>query len=176
MPNPAPDAGPTASSNTRFLKSNRGVATALFVLVAIIAANIWFSDWAHRELRDGFLLGGFPLFAVFMMAVSVLILMFDGQSRTIEPGLVYSSLTAGIVVLSAAIILGVVFLSFDYLGFVPAIALFILGGSTALGYRPIWSAAVVGIAISIVLRTIMFALGVDIDDGLIWAFISNRIG
>lgn len=176
MSEPGHDNQLNASSEISFMKSNRGVAAVLMAIIAILALNIWFSDWAHQEMRDGFLLGGFPLAAICLLAVSVTILLLDRQARAVEPGLAAFSLAAGLVVLGGAAVLGLTFLAFDTLGFMPAVALFILATSTLLGYRPIWSAAIVGIAVAGALRTIMFALNVEISDGVIWAVVIRLVG
>lgn len=152
---------------SNFFRTNRGVATILLAITLSLVAYIWFSDWAFRELRDGFLLGGFPLFAVLLMTVSVLILLFDGQSKAVETGLAALSLAAGLVVFAAVAAIAVTFISFDYLGFVPAVTAFITVVSALLGYRPVWSAALVGLLIASGLRAIMYALNVEVSDGFI---------
>ena len=68
-----------------FLLTNRSLAVGLLVVVIGLAASIWFSDWAHERVRDGFTLGGFPLFAVAAMALSLLVMIFDGQARDTTP-------------------------------------------------------------------------------------------
>lgn len=150
---------------SNFFRTNRGVATILFAIMLSLAAYIWFSDWAFRELRDGFLLGGFPLFAVLLMAVSALILLIDGQSHAVETGLAAISLAAGLVIFAAVAAIAVTFISFDHLGFVPAVTVFITAVSALLGYRPVWSAALVGVLIALGLRAIMYALNVEVGDG-----------
>lgn len=150
-----------------FFRSNRGVAVLLLILTAGLFLNIWTSDWAHTELRDGFLLGGFPMFALLLMALSLLMLVLDGESRSVEPDVASLTLHVSLIVLCVAIVIGAVFWSFDIIGFVPAVTLFILVFSTLLGYRPVWSAALVGLVVASALRGIMYALSVEIPDGLI---------
>lgn len=157
-----------------FLRSNRGIAIVLFCGVAVLFGYIWFSDWARQELRDGFTLGALPLFAIGMMAAALLALVFDGRARAVEPAVAAFTFVAGLFVVSTIAVLGLVFLSFGVIGFVPAITLLIFGGSTLLGYRPIWSAAVVAIGVALTLRGLTYTLGVDIDDGALWSLIAGN--
>lgn len=152
-----------------FFRTNRGIALLLLGLTAALFFYIWTSDWALRELRDGFLLGGFPLIAVMLMAVTLLILLFDGEARKAEPDIAALKLQGVVVVVCFLLLMGLVFWSFDLVGFAPAIALFIFLVSTGLGYRPIWSAGLVAIIVAALLRGILFALDVEVEDGLLWA-------
>lgn len=146
-------------------RSNRAIGIGLLVAVAALAASIGLSDWAHRPLRDGFLLGGFPLFAAAMMALGAVMLIVDGRAREVEPEIARFTAGAGVAAVAGVALLGLVFLAFRPLGFVPAIALFVAGGAIVLGYRPLWIAAAVGLGVALALRAILHALAVDIPDG-----------
>lgn len=152
------------SHTSDFMRSNRSIALALVLVFAALALSIWFSDWAHRQLRDGFTLGGFPLFALGMVGISLIILIIDGQRRTVEPGMPGLRLATMIVVLCAVTAMAAFFLAMSVIGFVPSAALFIAAGSTALGYRPVWKAALTGLGAAIVIRVILGFLGVAIGD------------
>lgn len=146
-------------------RSNRSVAIALLLLFGTLTIVIWNSDWAHRELRDGFTLGGFPLFALAMIGVSLLILILDSQSDQIEEGM--GGLT-GIFAAAIAVIVGslvLMFLAQDWIGFIPAASIFIAGWSMVLGYRPAWRAGAIAVLAAVVIRLILGALGVAINDG-----------
>ncbi len=149
----------------RFLRTNRGVSIVLAFTFGAIALSILLSDWAYRELRDGFLLGGFPIFALAMIAISLLILAIDNRSTETEPGM--AALHGGVLLVMGAVLLGLAatFALMWIIGFVPAAALFIITGSFILGCRPAWKAVAIGVGASITIRIILAALGVAIPDG-----------
>jgi hypothetical protein len=165
--------GEGADAGKTFFRTNRGVGIGLLVVIGFLGASIWFSDWAHRELRDGFTLGGFPLLAVGFMAFAALILILDGQAQTVEPEITKFRFGMAMTIVLAAAVLGIAFLSIAWIGFVPMVVLLVGGWATVLGYRPVWSAFVVGALVAAALRIIMQMLGVDIDDGLIWKLITG---
>ncbi len=164
---PEPDQPAADEMKVSFLRTNRGIGIGLLVIVGILAASIYFSDWAGRILRDGFMLGGFPLLATGFMAVASLILVFDGQARQVDPDVARFRLVSLVIVLAAVAVLGVGFLSIPIIGFVPMIFLLVGFGAVTLGYRPVWLAFVVAIIVALVMRTIMYWLDADIDDGLL---------
>lgn len=155
-------------------RTNRGLALVLLVLVAAIGANIWFSDWAHQASRDGFTLGGFPLFAVGMMVLSLVIMLFDGKARKSTPEFARAKLTDLLVVLTTIALSVVAFLSIGWIGFVPAITLFVLVGATALGFRPVWISVLVALGTGIGLRVLLFALGMNVVDGPLGALFGGH--
>ena len=137
----------------------------LGLAIGSIALSIILSDWAYRELRDGFLLGGFPIFALTMIAISLLVLAIDKRSLDTEPGM--AALHGGVLLVMGAVLLGLAatFALMWVVGFVPAAALFIITGSFMLGCRPVWKAAAIGAGASISIRVILAVLGVAIPDG-----------
>ena len=145
--------------------TNRGMAVLLLLVFGTITAFIWSSDWAHRELRDGFTLGGFPLFALGAIGLSLMVLLFDGQARKVEPEMVSLTLATFLVVGGAVLALVVTFLAMPYIGFVFAAAGFICAGATVLGFRPVWKAALFGLGAAIIIRLILLGLSVAIEDG-----------
>ncbi|MGX1307272.1 hypothetical protein AB7M35_001992 [Amorphus suaedae] len=157
-----------------FWRTNRGIAVILLILVAAIGANIWFSDWAHQASRDGFTLGGFPLFAVGMMTLSLLIMLFDGKARKATPEFARVRLRDLLVVLVTIALSVVAFLAIGWIGFMPAIALFVFVGATALGFRPLWISLLVALGTSIGLRVLLFALGMNVTDGPLGALLGGH--
>ncbi len=158
-----------------FFRTNRGIGIGLLACFAALAASIVFSDWAGRVLRDGFLLGGFPLFATGFMILAALILIFDGQAKTVDPDVARFRLSALIIVLVATAVLGLAFLSMDIIGFIPMVILLVGGSAAILGYRPVWSAFLVGLAVASALRLIMYLLDVEVEDGVFWHFVARII-
>lgn len=164
---PAEAAGPAdpVEAAPSFWRTNRGLAVIFLVLVAAIGAHIWFSEWAHQTSRDGFTLGGFPLFAVGMMTLSLIIMLFDGKARQATPGIRDLKLRDVLVVFVTIALSVVAFLAIGWIGFVPAISIFVFVGAVALGFRPFWIALLVALGTGIGLRVLLFALGMGVTDG-----------
>lgn len=152
-------------SRPGFWRSNRGTALVLLGLTAILGGSIWFSEWAHQEMRDGFTLGGFPLFAVAMMAISLFVMLFDGEAENATSEVLDLHWSNLLVVLGAVASIGLAFLAIPYLGFVASITLLVTLGAIALRFRPVWLAIAVGLGTALFLRGLLFALGVGINDG-----------
>ena len=108
------------SGKTSFWRSNRGIAIVLLAVTAVLGLTIWFSDWAHQEVRDGFTLGGFPLFSVVLLTLSLVIMVFDGQARDVlEEVRKINAMEVALVVATAAAI-GLFFIAIPLIGFVPS--------------------------------------------------------
>ena len=158
-------AAPGQAASVGFWRTNRGIAIGILVLIVALAASIWFSDWAHEEVRDGFTLGGFPLFAVAMMALSVLIMIFDGQAtRSTDEVRAFRFLHL-LIVLGATAVVGLCFLAIPLIGFVPAITVLVLVGTVGLGFRPLWVAVLVALGTGLALRLLLYALAMNVADG-----------
>ena len=145
--------------------TNRTIAIVLAFIFVLLTVYIWTSDWAHRELRDGFTLGGFPLFGLGLIMVSLAILTWDKHAKEVETGTAVFTIATAATVTVFVVALSLMFAAQSWIGFVPASASFILIASFLLGFRPCWKAAVAGIGAALIIRLILGALGVTIDDG-----------
>ena len=153
------------SATPSMWRSNRGVALLLMVVLVAIAIYIWQSDWAHRVMRDGFRLGGFPMIGVILMAIFAGVLIFDRRSRLVEPELASLTLFSALVALGLLALLYLTFQAYWLIGFAPSVAIFVMAVAVGLGYRPIWIAVLTGLGTAIALRAIAYALGVSMPDG-----------
>ena len=146
-------------------RTNRALALGLLGVTALLALSIWTSDWAHDEVRDGFLLGGFPLFALAMIALSLVVMLFDGEAGKSTDEMLALRWYHVAVALAAAGVLGGTFWLIGIIGFVLAIFALITGGALVLQFRPVWLAVTVGLGASVLLRVLLLALDVRIEDG-----------
>lgn len=154
-----------AEAAPSFPRSNRGTALVLLALTAILMLSIWTSDWAHEQVRDGFALGFFPLVALAAMALTLLVMLMDGEAKNATAGI--AGLRGAHVVLALATVgfLGAMFLSISILGFIPAFWLLISGGALVLGMRPAWIAVFAGLVTALALRVLLMSLDVSVADG-----------
>ena len=156
-----------------FCLTNRVLALGLFAAVLGLAASIWFSDWAHERVRDGFTLGGFPLFAGSLMGLSLLVMIFDGQAHETTAAMRGFRPFDLVVVLAATALVSICFIAIPWIGFVPAITVLVFVGSFGLGFRPAWIALAVALATSIGLRVLLLALGMNVADGPLGSLLSG---
>lgn len=168
----ADDRGTPAASGS-FGLTNRWLAAGLLVLVLGLGASIWFSGWAHERVRDGFILGGFPLLGVALMGLTLLIMLFDGQAHQTTPAMRAFRPFHFLVIVAATALVAICFIAIAWIGFVPAIALLIFVGSLGLGFRPFWIALVVAIGTSVGLRVLLLALGMSVADGPLGSLLSG---
>lgn len=164
---------PHRRSMSSVWRSNRGVALVLMVLVLGVGLYIWQSDWAHRMLRDGFRLGGFPMIGVALMAICTALLIFDRRARLIEPEIASVTLLSVVVVLGGLGLLLVVFELYWFVGFAPSVTLFVAGVALALGFRPVWVALATGAGTALALSAIAYLLGVQLPHGPWLALVSG---
>ncbi len=167
------DEGGAGPASGRFGLTNRWLGVGLLVLVLCLGASIWFSDWAHEHVRDGFTLGGFPLFAVSLMGLSLLVMVFDGQAHETTPAVRGFRPFNLLVVLAATALVSICFVAIPWIGFVPAITVLVFVGSLGLGFRPAWIALAVALATSIGLRVLLLALGMNVADGPLGSLLSG---
>lgn len=150
-----------------FLRSNRGIGLCLMSATLLTGASIWRSDWAHETVRDGFQLGAFPLFAIAMMLVSVLIMLFDSKARGSTPGILSLSPVDVVLVVVILTALGGLFLLIPVLGFAVVVFLIVLLGALALGYRPVWIGLATAIGAAAGLQALTYLLGVNFPLGIL---------
>lgn len=158
--------GDTPPSNlVTWVRSNRALAVGLLAVTGLLVLSIWASDWAHDEVRDGFTLGGFPLFALAMIAMSLVIMLFDGEARKSTDGMMALRWRHVTVVLMAVLTLGVAFWLIEVAGFIFAMFALVAGGALLLQFRPVWLAVAVGLGAAVLLRLLLLVLEVRIEDG-----------
>lgn len=150
-----------------FLRSNRGIGLWLLLVTLLIGASIWTSGWAHETVRDGFQLGAFPLFAIGMMSVSVLIMLFDSKARGSTPGIMGLSLIDVVLVVMILAALGGLFLLIPTLGFAVVVFLIVFLGAMALGYRPVWIGFATAVGAATGLQVLTYLLGVNFPLGIL---------
>ena len=62
-----------------WIKTNQGVACCIAGVAVALLVYLCSSEWAYRELRDGFRLGFFTAVAVFAMQICALTMIVDRQ-------------------------------------------------------------------------------------------------
>lgn len=69
----------------KWLRCNQGVGFMLTLILITLLVYLELSPWVHKEVRDGFTLGFFPVLAVVLLIIFSLILLIDSHRKEI-PG------------------------------------------------------------------------------------------
>ncbi|WP_319530129.1 hypothetical protein [uncultured Cohaesibacter sp.] len=165
----------SASAGMTFFKRNRGISLILLAMTGALVWSIWSSDWAHHEVRDGFKLGFFPLMALGVMALALIVMLLDDQAAKITSEIAGLRIIHVLLALATIAYFSVLFMSVDVVGFIPAFVLIVSGGSLILGYKPIWAALALGLVTACALRFLLMLLDVSVQDGPL-SFLITLIG
>jgi hypothetical protein len=160
-PNQAPQ---TAS----WWKTNQGAGTILTVFFALILLYVLFLTDAFRPLRDGFLLGFFPIMTSAMCVGFAALMLVDHLRKKVMPD--YARLDWKFVcfVIGAIAWCGVFFWFLVEIGFVVTAPFFMFGLIYTLGLRPARTAFLAGAAISAAVFAIFWIIGARLPIGPEW--------
>lgn len=147
--------------------TNRRVGLVVIVVFGALGAYLVSTDWVWREQRDGFLLGGFPLFGVAAIVLSAIPLLFDGRRHEVTEPLQSIRGRDVAVVLGTLLFLFLLFEAFGVIGFLIATVPSLFAATWLLGLRPVWLCALVGVLVAGFLRGLMHLLGVEAPQGVL---------
>lgn len=147
--------------------TNRRVGLLIIAVFGALGAYLLSTDWVWREQRDGFLLGGFPLFGVVAILLSAIPLLLDGRRHEVTEPLRMIRGRDLAVVFGTLILLLCLFEAFGAIGFLSAAVPALFVATWLLGLRPIWLCALVGILVGGFLRGLMHILGVEAPEGVL---------
>lgn len=101
-------------------RSNQAIGLYLLLMFGALFAYIWMQPWAHRVMRDGFLLGMMPMLGIGLMSICALAMVFDPMRREQPEGL--QGIRASDAWLPIVMLVGVAvcFWAMSWLGFILA--------------------------------------------------------
>lgn len=161
----SPNAVPEARSN--FFKTNRGVGVCLIGVVVLLLIYLATEDWVYQVLRDGFRLGFFSVLSAFTMLACSVALLFDSQRDVVEDDMAKVSRLNFIVPVVVAAICYIYFQLAWNLDFLLVTPLFMIAGTYYLGIRPLRSAFIAGIVITIVIFVLFWSIGIYLPTSII---------
>lgn len=143
------------------MKTNRGVALIIIVILFPILLSICFSDWAFKQLSDGFYLGMLPIIYICLSIFLIAITIFDAKRNERQQKLDDLSVVGMIKV--AMIILSSLPLAFyvDKIGLIFCTALLVVVCSIIMGLRNIRHLLVYSTGISVVIFGVLNLIGFD---------------
>ncbi len=149
----------------KWLKSNQGVGVILTSVFVALLVYIHLTPWAHRKLRDGFLLGFFPAVAVVLSIIFSLILIFDSRRKEVLPDLETLTFKSLLSAVLAVVVSWVYFAAMREIGFLITTPLFLLIAMYALGSKS-WRNTVLAAAfMTVIVYGIFRAMGIELPPG-----------
>lgn len=148
-------------------RSNQALGLYVLLIAGGLFLYIWAQPWAHRIMRDGFMLGLMPLAGVGFMALCGLGMLIDPLRREVPETL--QDVGWGDIWVPPVMLLGTAacFWAMTRIGFVLAGPPFLLAFMLWFGVRPFRLAAVLAVAVPVTVFAFFTMLGVRLPLGLL---------
>mgnify|MGYP006091108803 CR=1 FL=1 len=155
---------------SRFLRTNKMIGLVLLIAASALCAYIWVQPWAQRVMRDGFLLGFFPLVGCVSMMLFGAVMIVDPLRNQVPEELddirPRDWLTVPFLILG----IGIYFAVMQRIGFILITPIFLMVYFYWLGLRPARLVGILGITIPIGIYLLFSLLGVKLPNGVLPAF------
>lgn len=148
-------------------RSNQAIGLILSVMLALLFVYIWTRPWAHREMRDGFLLGFFPMLGVGAMLFCTLAMTFDPLRKEVPEELASYSLSDTAKALGMVIGVGIYFAIMRNIGFVLVTPVFLFIYMGWFGVRPWRTNLILAVCIPLATYLLFSVLGVRLPNGIL---------
>jgi hypothetical protein len=154
--------------NSNWWKTNQGAGLIAVGFFSLILGYIFFYTDYDRVLRDGFLLGFFPILACCLCIGFSAIMMFDGLRNNTEASLAaldfkFCAFVIGVIAWS-----GLFFLALVNAGFVVTAPFYMIGLTYAMGLRPLKSCVITSLGICVVVFLIFVIINAPMPIGPEW--------
>lgn len=157
----------TRGGDVAWIKSNQGIAACITFLLVVLLGYLASMDWVYQELRDGFRLGAFTVAATVTMLACAVAMLFDQHRHEVDPDVARSGWLDWVF---AVVILGGCYLYFELawrIDFLLVTPFFLAGATFALGVRPLRSAIVAGVVITVVIYGVFWAIGIPLPENVL---------
>lgn len=151
-----------AQRDAGWIKTNRGVAACIAGVAIALLIYLSLSEWAFRELRDGFRLGFFTTLSVVAMLICAVVMMVDRRREEVDADIASVTWRDWVIAVSAMAICYVYFQLAWNIDFLLVTPVFLAGGTYVLGVRPLRSAIVAGVVITAVVYGLFRILGIEL--------------
>lgn len=148
-------------------RTNQAIGVFLSIALALLLAYIWTRPWAHREMRDGFLLGFFPMLGVVAMLICTLTMTFDALRKEIPEELDGYRLIDVATALLMVVGVGIYFAVMRKIGFLLVTPIFLFVYMAWFGLRPVRQNVILSIGIPVTTFILFSVLGVRLPNGIL---------
>lgn len=125
------------------------------------------SEWAFRELRDGFRLGFFTAVSVFAMLICALAMMVDRHRGQTDDEMAQAHWKDWAIAAGAMAVCYVYFEMAWRIDFILVTPFFMAGGTYVLGIRPLRSAIVAGVIITVTIYGLFRLIGIELPTNIV---------
>lgn len=154
-------------SPREWLRSNQGVGFILTLVLIGFLIYLELSPWVHREVRDGFTLGFFPVLAVVLLLVFSLILLVDAHRKE-TPGdlrtFTFKPFLGGVLIMIATWFYFAVMRKVGFLLVTPVYLLFFI---YILGLKSWRTCAVSAAVMTVVVYGAFTVIGIRLPPGIL---------
>lgn len=150
-----------------WIKTNQGVACCIAAVSVALLVYLGTSEWAFRELRDGFRLGFFTAVSVFAMLICALAMIVDRHRGQTDDEMAQAHWKDWAIAAGAMAICYVYFEMAWRIDFILVTPFFMAGGTYVLGIRPLRSAIVAGVVITIVIYGLFRLIGIELPTNIV---------
>jgi len=161
------DGDATGAPQAGWIKTNRGVACCIAGVAVALLIYLGTSEWAFRKLRDGFHLGFFTTLSVLAMLGCAIAIMVDRHHAETDPDIARSSWRDWLVAFVAMVLCYVFFQLAWNVDFLLVTPVFLAGATWWLGVRPVRSAIIAGLVITIAVYGIFRLINIELPTNLI---------
>ncbi|MFV0491160.1 MAG: tripartite tricarboxylate transporter TctB family protein [Pseudorhodobacter sp.] len=150
---------------TNLPRNNRAVGVVLFTASTALFIYLWLMPWTHREMRDGFILGFFPLLGAIALMVCAAVMVFDPLRHEVPEDLETTRWSD--VGLAAIMLIGIGCYSMlmREWGFILVTPVFLILYMYWMGMRPLVLIVFYGIVLPIIIQILFGILGVSLPQG-----------
>jgi len=152
---------------SNWYRSNQAIGIYLAVALAGLFAYIWMSPWAHRQMRDGFMLGFFPMLGAASMLLFALAMVFDPLRREVTEDIADFGLRDLFLALVMLFGIAIYFAAMREIGFVLVTPVFMFVYMYWFGLRPMRLLLTLAVAIPLVTYLLFSLLGVRLPNGIV---------
>lgn len=152
---------------TEWLRSNQGVGFIFALVLIAFLVYLELSPWVHREVRDGFTLGFFPLVAVILLLIFSVILIVDPHRKETPGGLKAFALKpflGGVVIVIATWLYFTVMRKVGYLIVTPVYLLLFI---YVLGLKSWRRCAVSAVVMTVIVYGAFTTIGIKMPPGIL---------
>lgn len=159
------DAG--AQGRGDWIKTNQGVACCIAGVAVALLVYLGFSEWALRELRDGFRLGFFTAVAAFAILVCALTMIIDRHRHQTDPEMTQTRWIDWVVAASAMALCYLYFELAWRLDYILVTPIFLTGATYVLGVRPLRSAIIASVVITAIIYGLFRLIGIELPTHIV---------
>ena len=148
-------------------RSNQAIGLYLLVMIGALFVYIWLQPWAHRVMRDGFLLGALPMMGVALMLICAAAMLVDPLRRETPEALEDARISDAWLPIVMLAGVALCFWAMSRLGFLLAAPPFLLAFMLWFGVRPVRLALALAVVVPVVVYTFFTLLGVRLPRGIL---------